>query len=361
MLCFYIYIKAWKGETFMLDCVKDCRVDILYKLIDEYNQLEDNSKLDVKKYIKYLEIMDIKCKYLGENNHIHPDGIDNYINSFKIVNSNSYTDRALDSYFNDLRYVFIKIEEVERDVQNLCSLDYCTKVILYINYKFDTNIQYEYDCKLISLTIKKGCESNTYDEEEKIWFRKITPGEYAKESLTFNVLKSDVELVKVENNEGIVEALSVRSFEKKYGDLKYFVFKELYESDSEFINNYDGVTVRTLEIIRPFISLRMLPVVEYVDSFYEKKLAGRYSFKKIVVKNNLKYMTREQVLTHELGHFLHDIIFNNRQIRFSTKEKGNYAKKNYLENFAECFADLIYNRYINDRTKKMFKLLQEVI
>ena len=46
-----------------------------------------------------------------------------------------------------------------------------------INYEFKTNIQYKYDCKLVSLTVKEGCKSNTYDKETGC-FDRIAPGEY---------------------------------------------------------------------------------------------------------------------------------------------------------------------------------------
>lgn len=344
----------------MLECVEDCRLDVLYDLIDKYWQLKSDSESDIKKYMKYLEIMDFKYKYVGENNHIFHGGIEKYINSFGVINSNLYTDKALDSYFNDIRYVFIKIEEIEHDVQNLCNLDYCTKIILYMNYKFDINIKYEYDCKLISLIIKEGCKSVVYNEGETL-FKEITPGEYNKESLTFNILKSNVDVVKIKNNEGFVETISVRNFEKRYGDLKWFVVKELYENDNKFINTYDDVTKRTLEVIRPFISLRGIPIVRYVNKCSLRNATGEYFCRTIMVKNSPEYGSEEMNLIHEIGHFIHDIIFDDRQIRFPTKGKGNYAKKNYFENFAECFTDLIYYRNVNDKTKKMFKLLQEVI
>ena len=54
--------------------------------------------------------MEFKYKYVGENNHIFHGGIDKYIDSFGVINFNLYTDKALDSYFNDTRYVFIKIK-----------------------------------------------------------------------------------------------------------------------------------------------------------------------------------------------------------------------------------------------------------
>ena len=276
------------------------------------------------------------------------------------MNSDAYTDSVLYDYFNKLRDIFSKIEKVELNIENLCDLDYYTKVIMSINYEFKTNIQYKYDCKLVSLTVKEGCKSNTYDKETGC-FDRIAPGEYDKYSLKFNVLKSDVQSVKIKNKEGFAEILSVKKFEKKYGDLKWFIFKELYENDSLLINDCDDVIMKVFEIVRPFVSLRNIPLVKYTDNLRNKRANGEYFGGTILVKNKLKYSTKEEILTHELGHFVHDIIFNDKQIRFPTKDKSVYAKKNYLENFAECFTDLVYSGDINDRTMKMFKLMQDII
>lgn len=88
---------------------------------------------------------------------------------------------------------------------------------------------------------------------------------------------------------------------------------------------------------------------------------GVYLFDTIQIKKKLKRKTQSEVLIHELGHYIHETIFNNRQIRFATDSKSHYAKKNYHENFAECFRDLIFYRIVNSRTEKMITLLTDII
>ena len=65
----------------MLSCVNDSRIDILYRLLEEYNELMNIGEA-TERYMKYLEIMEIKDKYLGKNNSIHYRGIERSIDFF---------------------------------------------------------------------------------------------------------------------------------------------------------------------------------------------------------------------------------------------------------------------------------------
>lgn len=50
---------------------------------------------------------------------------------------------------------------------------------------------------------------------------------------------------------------------------------------------------------------------------------------------------------HELGHYVHKVMFNWKTVRLSTEHKSWYAGKNSKENFAEAFADLFSGRFKN--------------
>ena len=240
-------------------------------------------------------------------------------------------------------------------------MDDYTKIALSFNYDFDMNIPLEYNCTLISLTIREGCKCSMFDNKDKAII-KVLPGEHVKEKINFNVSKLDVEYVKIKDSSDNINTITVKEFEKKHGSLKWFIFKELYSQDYMYLNSFENeITRMCFDIIRPFISLRSCPTIKYNTSLISKKANGEYIHWYIGVNGKAKYMTKENILIHELGYFVHDAVFNNRQIRFPIENKGKYAKKNYFENFAECFTDLVYYKIINDRTKKMLKLLEDII
>ena len=81
----------------------------------------------------------------------------------------------------------------------------------------------------------------------------------------------------------------------------------------------------------------------------------------IYILNEESSSDKLRTLIHELGHFIHDMYFNFKQFRFSTEGKSYYANKNYIENFAECFVDLVYYRKDNERTRRMMKILNEIV
>lgn len=83
--------------------------------------------------------------------------------------------------------------------------------------------------------------------------------------------------------------------------------------------------------------------IEYNDeSCKEEKAAGLYfnGSKKIHLTTNCGI----PVIIHEIGHYIHDVFFRNKEIRFSTENKSKYAYTNYKENFAECFMDYILEK-----------------
>lgn len=342
----------------MLDKVNDYRVDKLFELIKNYN--EDNFDNNIVQYNVYLDIRDVRDKYLGRNNYVFPYELEGYELSFKTINERVYTVKAIDNYFKDLEFLFDEVKKVESHAHNMLGLDDYRKIALSLNHDFNIDVPLVYNCSLISLIIKDGCSCKMYDKKGIV--TRVFPGEYFKEQITFNVSKLDVEFIKIKDSNENINIVTVKEFEKKYGSLKWFIFKELYCQDSMYQNNFDNETTRIcFEIIRPFISLRNCPTIKYDSDLLSKKSSGEYIDWNIRIKEKVKYTTKECVLIHELGHFIHDAIFNNKQIRFPTENKSEYAKKNYFENFAECFTDLAYCNTVNNRTKKMLKILEDII
>lgn len=79
-----------------------------------------------------------------------------------------------------------------------------------------------------------------------------------------------------------------------------------------------------------------------------------------------------EILVHELGHYIHDKFFNNKQFRLPTKDRSKYSTENYFENFAEAFLDLVIpprkqespgariSRKPLERNNKMLQLLWSI-
>ncbi|GCD12592.1 hypothetical protein [Clostridium tagluense] len=67
----------------------------------------------------------------------------------------------------------------------------------------------------------------------------------------------------------------------------------------------------------------------------------------------------EKTVIHEIGHYIHDVYFNNKEIRFNSIGKSRRAEKNCYENFAECFLQFINGRWADlKRVEKMNELLK---
>ena len=67
-----------------------------------------------------------------------------------------------------------------------------------------------------------------------------------------------------------------------------------------------------------------------------------------------------RTIIHEIGHHVHRFYFDDKQFRLPTQRKTKYAYKNYLENFAEAFADLMVGRIAKERNAKMEQILMNV-
>jgi len=90
------------------------------------------------------------------------------------------------------------------------------------------------------------------------------------------------------------------------------------------------------------------------------RYAGIYSY----LDNKIQVQSEaydEKTVIHEIGHYIHDKYLNNKVFRFSTEGKSDYAKKDFGENFAECFVQWILG-YRNDlkRVQQMDIILKDL-
>lgn len=223
--------------------------------------------------------------------------------------------------------------------------------LVSITFKPDSRISYEVD------------ESEGYDmtwetKDKKYYYKKVK-GRFLKENIIFNINIKYIESIEVIDNKEI-KNLTVSQFNKKYKDLNGFVYKELNHltKDSE-----DDLVNEAINLMSKFINVRVLPPIKFVEKLPAgcRGAIGVYYFDTVYVTIKPTYESKLKILIHELGHYIHKEYFSEKQFRFSTKNKGKYANKNYRENFAECFTELIYYREDTERTRKMIKILNEII
>jgi len=62
---------------------------------------------------------------------------------------------------------------------------------------------------------------------------------------------------------------------------------------------------------------------------------------------------QEKNVIHEIGHYIHDKYLNNKKYKFGTEGKTDYAKKDHIENFAECFTQWIYCQNLKGAYKRV--------
>ena len=152
--------------------------------------------------------------------------------------------------------------------------------------------------------------------------------------------------------------------------------------------NYEFPTEETtLELIKKeaYYEIFQTTVIEIdynelvikIDNTYYRNSYAEYTNKNIIFdpKHFSKatefkdYRHLIEILVHELGHYIHDVYFNNKQFRLPTKDRSKYSTTNHRENFAEAFLDLvipprkqespgtrIYRKPI-ERNNKMLQLL----
>jgi hypothetical protein len=125
------------------------------------------------------------------------------------------------------------------------------------------------------------------------------------------------------------------------------VYTEVIEHADEKIN----IALKRINTAAPYLIIKVS--FAYVNLSWTRA-SGLYCGGKIHL--DIRRYTVDTVI-HEIGHYIHDVYFNDKQFRFSTTCKTNYAYKNYLENFAECFKQFV-NGVECDRTKKMKDILE---
>ena len=84
----------------MLNEVEDYRINKLEELIRCYNK--DNIEDSIVNYELYLNIRDVRDRYLGRNNSIFPYGLKGFMLSFKTINEGVYTSEAINRYFRKI-------------------------------------------------------------------------------------------------------------------------------------------------------------------------------------------------------------------------------------------------------------------
>lgn len=93
------------------------------------------------------------------------------------------------------------------------------------------------------------------------------------------------------------------------------------------------------------IEIRRSIVNEVIDTLKQNKhlqMTNIYDFKYLI-----------EVIVHEIGHYIHDTQFNNKDFNFEVMDK--YGKKDKYENFAVAFQEYVLNDVENNGIKELFK------
>lgn len=352
--------------------ILDTRLDNLKIFLNELNLAEYTNSKDKLEVL--FKIKELKEAFFGVNNSYFLD-IEDYITKHTHYNQtlgSDYPQETVNKYFNDLHKTFDDISKIEKTLyKNLVVTRYEIDSV-YLKHYFNILRPEFYPFKLKSIFIKDSCQKSRisnkittsyYEHKDengetiKTYFE-IISGEYEKNEINFNIHKKYIDYVSVIDSENNLVDIPLTTFEKKYGPIKWFIDKEVEEDYPEF--KYSFIS-DCLQQINPFIILRKLPFIVLVDKTISRGAAGLYFLDTIQIKKEIRWKTHSEVLAHEIGHYIHETVFNNRQIRFPTDSKSHYAGKNYYENFAECFNDLTFKRILNSRTKKMISLLTDII
>lgn len=136
---------------------------------------------------------------------------------------------------------------------------------------------------------------------------------------------------------------------------------EYFGSDySKSSFNYEFPTVEsTLELVKKEayyeiyqatgIELDMNKLNIRVQDTYVRNAAATYSLNTVTFNpehfNELMlekdYRSLIEILVHELGHYIHELYFNNKNVKLPADYRSKYARKNCMEDFAEAFMDLV--------------------
>lgn len=127
------------------------------------------------------------------------------------------------------------------------------------------------------------------------------------------------------------------------------IFKIKYENRVDFDDSNITYAIRDLSFMRNVAGTYVRNKIEIDETYLLKGIYCEITDSKII-----------RTIIHEIGHHIHKIHFDNKQFRFSTKNKSRYAYKNSNENFAEAFADLIMDVFSPERNAKMEKILMSI-
>jgi Zn-dependent peptidase ImmA (M78 family) len=88
-------------------------------------------------------------------------------------------------------------------------------------------------------------------------------------------------------------------------------------------------------------------------------ILGQYFSSRKLIILDTNHVHDESVRFHELGHFIHDVMFNYRPILFPS-----YQDLTYKEQFAVAFEDTMirvrYKRQMKNDNLKIYQLIKEV-
>lgn len=343
------------------------------KLFNEYITKKDNGfKSEEDKYNWFLTLEDIIFDYLGVNRSVFLN-IEKFKNFPASILSSKYTEEETRNLINETSIFLEKVENEHKKLYKDIKLDDYTKSYIYKNRYFNCDIPNNNfnNIELISITTNENAKHTYYEVEEttsykkkltidnKDIFYKNALGTFDKKNLKFNINKNYIKDIKIlENNKEKI--YTVKEFEKKYGLLSNFMYSQLKDMT---LDSEDPLIKQAITLLSKYINVRSLPPISYRDNLISnnRKSVGEYFYGAIHITTKPTYSLKLEILIHEIGHYIHDEYFNEKQFRFSTKNKSSYAKKNFRENFAECFTELVFYKKQNERTEKMMKLLSEIV
>lgn len=198
--------------------------------------------------------------------------------------------------------------------------------------------------------------------KKKLTIREIYRMFEEKEILSISVIK---------DNEYNQSDYNYLTFRDNFCTLQKY-FEKIVDEVKFDINLYLGLNIDLTKI--PFLlestncNWNGIYRQSYIDKSWniikEKNIAIRMSLVRESFNNPINkysYSKIKKVLYHEIGHYIHDIYFNDSEMNLSTKGKSSYARKNHKEDFAEAFMDLMVNTIekenYRERDNQIFNVL----
>lgn len=162
------------------------------------------------------------------------------------------------------------------------------------------------------------------------------------------------------NGIGDVEYLDYKEFRQIYKTLDSF-YMNIVDECIYFLYKTMGIVINKKEV-----KFKMESTTAY-DGLYvssKKEVLLRMSLVKEAYRNSINRYNISKVkgtIYHEIGHYIHDVYFNNAILPIPEKSRRGYATKDNLENFACCFENLCIaieeGEVFSERDKYMHNLM----